>query len=78
MIVFAVEAKSESCDDYGPILFTRKPSVEELKALFMELCPDEVEGYHCDFEYSDHDDAGPGNFGNLHVQVYEREVIENG
>lgn len=61
--VWVVTAKSESSDDYGPWVFAKKPTDDELKKFCQEQCPGEFED--CGDE-SDPD--GPGEWGSyLHV-----------
>lgn len=50
MKVWVVTGDSESGDDYGPFVFSKKPSKEKLR----KLCEE-----HCDWGEGD----GPGNFG---------------
>jgi hypothetical protein len=61
--VWVVTAKSESSDDYGPWVFAKKPTDEELKAFCEKECPGE-------FECCDGEDEmdGPGEWGSyLHI-----------
>lgn len=61
---------SESGDDYGPFLFSKKPTDAQLKAFLQERCPGE-------FEDEAEDGDGPGEWGSyLHVRITEREVLE--
>lgn len=60
--VWVVSAHSESGDDYGPIVFARKPTDKELKALCVSWDSD---------DYGD----GPGDYGSYcYLDVDEVEV----
>lgn len=59
--VWVVSGKSESCDDYGPVVYSKKPSHKILKA----LCEDWDAG-----EWD-----GPGDYDSyVHLDVNECEV----
>lgn len=61
--VWVVTAMSESSDHYGPWVFAKKPTDEQLKEFCKENCPGE-------FDCCDGEDEmdGPGNWGSyLHV-----------
>lgn len=56
MKIWSVDAKSESGDNYGPILFRLKPTQRQLKDLVRALG-------------SDDEDDGPGDFGSyIHLR----------
>jgi len=63
--VWVVTAKSESSDDYGPWIFAKKPTDEELK----RFCQEECSGEFVDDDNLDEDPGnGPGTWGSyLHV-----------
>ncbi len=63
MKIFIVTGKSESGDSYGPELFKKEPTQEQLKEL----------AHKWDF----FDGEGPGDFGSyVHLKVRERDVME--
>ena len=64
--VFVVTGHSESGDDYGPEVFTKKPSKSQLKKLAHDWDGDE-------------DEDGPGHYGSyVYLEVSERDVKDNG
>lgn len=77
MKIWIVSVESESCDNYGPLLFASKPTEEQLKQYIFNLCPYEFpDGWpnitEDDWGY------GPGEWGSqLHVgKPEEQEIIE--
>jgi hypothetical protein len=72
MKIWSVTGHSESGDDYGPWLFNKKPTDEQLEAILKEDCPGEFE------EEEDGTYDGPGSFGSyVHLSnPVEIEVIE--
>ncbi len=63
---WCITGHSESGDDYGPWLFNKKPTDEQMEAILREDCPGEW------------DDEGPGAFGSyVHLsKPYEVLIIE--
>ncbi len=70
--VWCVLGHSESGDDYGPWLFNKKPTPEQLEALLKEECAGEFE------EEEDGTYEGPGDFGGyVHLTgPFETSIIE--
>lgn len=59
--ITVVLVKSESGDDYGPYLFSSKPTDKYLEEFLRKECPDE---FCCE------GDCGPGTWGSyLHVSI---------
>ena len=70
MKVWVVTGTSESSDNYGPFVLSKKPSQKTLRRL-CKLCdwPDEEEGL----------DPGPGDFGSYtYLSISECEIDEKG
>ena len=61
--MWVLTGESESSDDYGPLVFSEKPSQEELKRIAFSWDGDE-------------DDEGPGDFGSF-VYLTLDEIIIN-
>jgi hypothetical protein len=51
--VYVVSAKSEGCDDYGPWVFAKKPSMKQLEKFLREKCEE---------DFTEEND-GPGEWG---------------
>lgn len=68
--VYVSTAKSESGDDYGAMVFAKKPTDKAHEAIWREICPQ---------EFPDNDDPenrGPGNWGSyLYVRLEKAKVI---
>lgn len=59
--VWVVWGKSESCDDYGPVVFAQEPPEKTLK----KLC----------YEWDGGEGKGPGAYGSyIHLSVEECSV----
>ena len=70
MKIWSVTGESESGDDYGPFLFTKKPTEKQLELMLRA---------DYDYEFPDPEDGeGPGSFGSyIHLsEPVEVEVIE--
>jgi hypothetical protein len=66
--VWVVTAKSESSDEYGPWVFEREPTDEQLEAFCRKECPQEFGIYESDEDDLEEND-GPGDWGSyLHVR----------
>lgn len=64
MKIFVVTGSSESGDDYGPEVFKKKPTEEQLKS-FVKSCEGVIDG------------EGPGVYGSyIHLKVTEKELME--
>jgi len=64
--IHILSVESESCDTYGPFLFSKKLDDNQLEAFLRE---------HCSSEWPDDDDEGPGIFGSyLYVSWSQSEV----
>ncbi|HEY5267674.1 MAG TPA: hypothetical protein VII94_00900 [Candidatus Saccharimonadales bacterium] len=65
--VTVITGRSESGDDYGPWVFDRAPSDEQLESFLREECA----GDFCE------DDKGPGIFGSyVHININEVEIFK--
>lgn len=62
--VVVVTGHSESGDDYGPWVFTKRPSEEYMEAFLREYAPGEW------------DDDGPGDFGSYVYLSYHECSID--
>lgn len=63
MIVWVVIGKSESCDDYGPFVLSKKPTKKKLR----EICK------QCDWP---DDIEGPGDFGSYTYLTTTKCVVD--
>lgn len=60
---------TESCDHYGPYVFLKKQSDDELKKFCVEKFPGEFEVME--------DEQGPGDWGSyLYIKQHECEIIK--
>ncbi len=46
--VFVMAGQTDSGDDFGPYVWTTKPTDEQIKAVFVRDIPEEVEAECCD------------------------------
>ena len=66
-LITVVLVKGESGDDYGPYLFSKKPTDKYLKEFLRKECPDE---FCCE------GDCGPGKWGSyLDIEIKECELL---
>lgn len=66
--VWVIFMKSESGDNYGPYVFDKEPTDDQLKDFLKEHCPGDF----------DDDEDGPGVFGSyLHIEEsFQTEVYK--
>jgi hypothetical protein len=65
-MLIVIVGKSESGDDYGPWVFNKTPSDQQLETFLREECAG---------DFPEDGEEGPGIFGSyVHIDIHEVEV----